>query len=217
MADRRAQYHTNGAAAYDVYAWNQSTAPQRRPEPQHLPEERPLPQKRQRVKARTALALTVVWFFTGLWHGASWNFVLWGIVLLFFILLEKFCIGSFLKKHALLSHLYLLVLVVFGYVQLFEATSEVSKLENQLSALQSQQTQLQSRYEARIDLDAIETAAGDLGLTKPSQEQIVYLDLSGADRAEIYQEEKTSVFSEIVSAMEQSVSGLIAYLRTASA
>ena len=48
---------------------------------------------------------------------------------------------------------------------------------------------------ARIDLDAIETAAGDLGLTKPSQEQIVYLDLSGADRAEIYQEEKTSVFS----------------------
>ena len=111
----------------------------------------------------------------------------------------------------------LLVLVVFGYVQLFEATSEVSKLENQLSALQSQQTQLQSRYEARIDLDAIETEAGDLGLTKPSQEQIVYLDLSGADRAEIYQEEKTSVFSEIVSAMEQSVSGLIAYLRTASA
>ena len=174
MADRRAQYHTNGAAAYDVYAWNQSTAPQRRPEPQHLPEERPLPQKRQRAKARTALApFTVV---------------------------------------GMLAVACLLVLVVFGYVQ-----SEVSKLENQLSALQSQQTQLQSRYEARIDLDAIETAAGDLGLTKPSQEQIAYLDLSGADRAEIYQEEKTSVFSEIVSAMEQSVSGLIAYLRAASA
>ena len=116
MADRRAQYHTNGAAAYDVYAWNQSTAPQRRPEPQHLPEERPLPQKRQRVKARTALApFTVV---------------------------------------GMLAVACLLVLVVFGYVQLFEATSEVSKLENQLSALQSQQTQLQSRYEARIDLDA---------------------------------------------------------------
>ena len=49
--------------------------------------------------------------FTGLWHGASWNFVLWGIVLLFFILLEKFCIGSFLKKHALLSHLYLLFVI----------------------------------------------------------------------------------------------------------
>ena len=179
MADRRTQYHTNGAAAYDVYAWNQSTAPQRRPEPQHLPEERPLPQKRQRVKARTALApFTVV---------------------------------------GMLAVACMLVLVVFGYVQLFEATSEVSKLENQLSALQSQQTQLQSRYEARIDLDAISAEAGTLGLSKPSQEQIVYLDLSGADRAEIYQEEKTSVVSEILSAMEQSVSGLIAYLRTASA
>ena len=62
-------------------------------------------------KARTALALAVVWFFTGLWHGASWTFVLWGAVLLAFILLEKFCIGGFLKRHALLSHLYLLFVI----------------------------------------------------------------------------------------------------------
>ena len=62
-------------------------------------------------KARTALALAVVWFFTGLWHGASWNFVIWGLVLLAFILLEKFCIGGFLKRHALLSHLYLLFVI----------------------------------------------------------------------------------------------------------
>ena len=179
MADRRAQYHTNGAAAYDVYTWQSSAAPDRRPEPQHLPEERPLPRKQQRVKARTALA----------------PFTLFGV----------------------LAVACMLILVVFGYVQLFEATSRVSELEDQLSALQAQQTQLQSRYEARIDLDAISAEAGTLGLSKPSQEQIVYLDLSGADRAEIYQEEKTSVFSEIVSAMEQSVSGLIAYLRTASA
>ena len=51
----------------------------------------------RRGKARTALALAVVWVFTGLWHGASWNFVLWGVMLLAFILLEKFCIGSFLR------------------------------------------------------------------------------------------------------------------------
>lgn len=180
MADRRAQYHTNGAAAYDVYAWNQSTAPQRA--------------ARAAAPAGGASASSKAAACQAQ-HCASPPFTVVGM----------------------LAVACLLVLVVFGYVQLFEATSEVSKLENQLSALQSQQTQLQSRYEARIDLDAIETAAGDLGLTKPSQEQIVYLDLSGADRAEIYQEEKTSVFSEIVSAMEQSVSGLIAYLRAASA
>ena len=65
----------------------------------------------RRGKARTALSLTVVWVFTGLWHGASWNFVLWGVVLLCCILLEKFCIGSFLKEHRVLSHLYLLFVI----------------------------------------------------------------------------------------------------------
>ena len=179
MADRRTQYHTNGAAAYDVYTWNQSTAPQRRPEPQHLPEELPLPRKQQRVKARTALApFTVV---------------------------------------GMLAVACMLVLVVFGYVQLFEATSEVSKLETRLSELQSEQTLLRSKYEARIDLDAIEVSAAELGLSKPTQEQIVYVDLSGTDRAEIYQEEKTSAVGEIIAAVEQSVSDLIAYLRPASA
>ena len=87
----------------------------------------------RRGKARTALALTVVWFFTGLWHGASWNFVLWGIVLLFFILLEKFCIGSFLKKHALLSHLYLLFVipptwVIFRITKLSDVGAYFSRL-----------------------------------------------------------------------------------------
>ena len=179
MAERRTQYHTNGAAAYDVYTWNQSTAPQRRPEPQHLPEERPVPRKQQRVKARTALA----------------PFTLFGM----------------------LAVACMLVLVVFGYVRLFEATSEVSKLETRLSELQSEQTLLLSKYEARIDLDAIEVSAAELGLSKPTQEQIVYVDLSGTDRAEIYQEEKTSAVGEIIAAVEQSVSDLIAYLRPASA
>ena len=62
-------------------------------------------------KARTALALTVVWVLTGLWHGASWNFVLWGAALLALILLEKFCIGDFLREHRVLSHVYLLFVI----------------------------------------------------------------------------------------------------------
>lgn len=65
----------------------------------------------RRGKVRTALALTVVWLCTGLWHGASWTFVLWGAVLLAFILLEKFCIGDFLRRHRVLSHIYLLFVI----------------------------------------------------------------------------------------------------------
>lgn len=84
-------------------------------------------------KARTVLALSVVWFFTGLWHGASWNFVLWGIVLLFFILLEKFCIGRFLQRHALASHLYLLFVipptwVIFRITNLHDLFAYFSRL-----------------------------------------------------------------------------------------
>lgn len=84
-------------------------------------------------KARTVLSLTVVWVFTGLWHGASWNFVLWGVVLLCCILLEKFCIGSFLKEHRLLSHVYLLFVipqtwVIFRITRLSDVGAYFSRL-----------------------------------------------------------------------------------------
>ena len=111
----------------------------------------------------------------------------------------------------------MLVLVIFGYVQLFEATSKVARLETQLENLQQTQAVLESKYEGRINLQDIEAKAGALGLKLPTAEQTVYLDLSGADRAEIYHEQKTSVLGEIIAAMEQSISELIAYLRPAAA
>lgn len=111
----------------------------------------------------------------------------------------------------------MLVLVIFGYVQLFEATDKVSRLETKLANLQQTQAVLESKYEGRIDLQQIEAQAGAMGLKLPSAEQTVYLDLSGADRAEIFHEEKSSLLGEIIAAMEQSVSDLIAYLRPAAA
>ena len=111
----------------------------------------------------------------------------------------------------------MLVLVIFGYVQLYEATTEVSRLESQLQELNAQQTLLKSKYEGKIDLDAIKQRAAELGLRAPETEQIVYVNLSGSDRAEIYQQSKTSLIGEIVQTIEQSVSSLIAYLRPASA
>ncbi len=111
----------------------------------------------------------------------------------------------------------MLILVIFGYVQLFEATSRVGDLEYQLQKLNQTQLVLQSRYDGAIDLQQVELRAEELGMALPSAEQTVYVNLSGADRAEIYATEHTSVVGEIVTAMEQSVSGLIAYLRPEAA
>ncbi len=60
--------------------------------------------------------LFVVWFLTGLWHGASWNFILWGVYFGVLILIERlflFKILNFLPK--VFSHLYLLFVVVLGW------------------------------------------------------------------------------------------------------
>ena len=111
----------------------------------------------------------------------------------------------------------MMILVIFGYVQLFEASSRVSRLESQLKSLQADQLLLQSKYEGKIDLAAIEQRASELGLRKPSQEQIVYVNLTGTDQAEIYKTEKSSILGEIIGAVEQSISDLIAYLHPAAA
>ena len=61
--------------------------------------------------------MAVVWFLTGLWHGAAWNFVLWGIYYGVLLAFEKFVWGKGLAKlPKLVQHLYALLIVVFGFV-----------------------------------------------------------------------------------------------------
>ena len=67
-------------------------------------------------KFRTIINLFVVWALTGLWHGASWNFVLWGLYFFIFIALEKLFLGKLLEKNKIISHTYLLIIVFFGWI-----------------------------------------------------------------------------------------------------
>ena len=64
----------------------------------------------------------------------------------------------------------------------------------------------------RSTLTAAEAHAAEIGLTKCQPEQIVYVSFSGTDQAEIYTQQRTSVFGEILDAMQQSIFGLIEYL-----
>jgi alginate O-acetyltransferase complex protein AlgI len=70
---------------------------------------------------RQILNLTAVWLLTGLWHGADWNFVLWGLYYLLFLLLEKFVFkwGKKDRIHGLgelLRRSYVLVVVLVGWM-----------------------------------------------------------------------------------------------------
>ena len=58
----------------------------------------------------------VVWFLTGLWHGASWNFVLWGLWFFLLLMVERLFLKKLLDKVPVLSNLYLLIAVSLGWV-----------------------------------------------------------------------------------------------------
>lgn len=67
--------------------------------------------------SRQIINIGVVWFLTGLWHGASWNFILWGLYFGVLLVLEKIFLLKLLKKApAILSHIYSIILIVFGWV-----------------------------------------------------------------------------------------------------
>jgi len=65
---------------------------------------------------RMVLNTFVVWFLTGLWHGASWNFVLWGLWFFVFLMIERAGLKKWLEKVPVLSNLYLLVVALLGWV-----------------------------------------------------------------------------------------------------
>lgn len=67
-------------------------------------------------KIRTYINLFIVFAATGLWHGASWNFVGWGLFHGFFIILERLGFGKLLEKSRILSRIYCLLVVIVGWV-----------------------------------------------------------------------------------------------------
>lgn len=66
--------------------------------------------------ARTAVNLLVVWVFTGLWHGVTLNYLLWGLFLFFLIVNEKLWLGRLLGKGRILPHLYLLLTIFLSWL-----------------------------------------------------------------------------------------------------
>ena len=71
---------------------------------------------------RQLFNILVVWMLTGLWHGAAWNFVLWGVFYALLLTAEKLGLKKRLDDHGVLGHVYVLLAVLLGFV-LFNADS----------------------------------------------------------------------------------------------
>jgi alginate O-acetyltransferase complex protein AlgI len=70
----------------------------------------------RRGTARTYRNLLIVWLLTGLWHGASWNFILWGLFFFVILALERAVLGRVLQRiPAVFGHIWTLIVAVFSF------------------------------------------------------------------------------------------------------
>lgn len=67
-------------------------------------------------RARQLINILVVWMLTGFWHGAEWNFILWGISFAVLLTAEKLWLLKKLEKSRIFSHIYTLFLVMISFV-----------------------------------------------------------------------------------------------------
>lgn len=66
----------------------------------------------------------IVWFLTGFWHGASWNYIIWGLYFFVFLVIEKYVFGNkFEKVPKIFRHLYAVIVILVGWVIFKEENS----------------------------------------------------------------------------------------------
>ena len=77
-------------------------------------------------KARTIFNLFIVWLLTGIWHGADWNFIIWGLFLFAVMVVERLGVGKWLEEHKIAGHAYMLLLIPVSW--LIFAISDIKEL-----------------------------------------------------------------------------------------
>ena len=85
-------------------------------------------------KKNVYLNLLIVWFCTGFWHGASWNFILWGLYFCVLLIGEKLFINQLLAKtHIIIKHFYALFFIIIGWAIFY--FTDLAKLTDFLGLL----------------------------------------------------------------------------------
>ena len=74
------------------------------------------------AKGRWIINIFTVWFLTGFWHGAAWNFIIWGLYFVVFLLVEKLWLGKYLERAKVWNHIYVLFFIMISFM-IFDAVS----------------------------------------------------------------------------------------------
>ena len=106
----------------------------------------------------------------------------------------------------------MMVMMVFCYVQINAVSTRIVSLRSDVSALQTEQVALQTRYEQAFDLSGVKEAALAAGMSMPSDSQIHYIDLSDPDSAVVYQQESNNM-ELVVAAVEKGIGTAVEYFR----
>lgn len=80
-------------------------------------------------KSRWIFNIVTVWFLTGFWHGAQWNFILWGLYFAIILLVEKFFIKDFIENKKIINHIYVMFLVIISFT-IFNGESLIEVFNN---------------------------------------------------------------------------------------
>ena len=95
--------------------------------------------------------LFIVWFLTGFWHGANWNFIIWGLYFGILLVLEKLILGKYLEKTKVLKYIYTLIIIIISFLIFSEESVPeiITNLKNMFFIRDIPLTSLETNYYIR--------------------------------------------------------------------
>lgn len=107
----------------------------------------------------------------------------------------------------------MLVLVIFGYAQVYASACQVGELEDQVQTLQEENAWLRSQYDTSVDLAEIEARARELGMHQPTASQMITLNIPAEDVTVVSGKTSGNIFVAAWEAIVETARDLWAYLR----
>lgn len=101
----------------------------------------------------------------------------------------------------------MLVLVIFGYAQVYESASRLGEMRDTVAQLQEENQKLQNQYDSSINLEQIEERARELGMQQPTANQIVTLHIPAEDTAVVVPKTASNPFQAAWEAIVETAPG----------